>query len=102
MNNAGKRAEASKSRIELVDGQDAMRLVIKDNGQGFGAIRAKSRRSFGLINLQERTERVGGKATIHSQQNFGTQIAVIDMPVRPAPRMERHYDGIKPYSHHDR
>ncbi len=51
-----------------------LRLVITDDGQGFDLDDVAT--GFGLLGMEERVKLLGGKFTLHSQINEGTQINV--------------------------
>ena len=54
---------------------DSVYLQIKDNGIGF-ELRGLLDRSFGLIGMQERCDRMEGKLVINSAGDRGTEIIV--------------------------
>jgi len=79
LTNVGKHAKASRVNISLgaVDGQ--VRLQIRDDGIGFDPGKARALASeghFGLVNMRERVEMVGGKLLVDSSPGNGTTIAV--------------------------
>jgi signal transduction histidine kinase len=86
INNAKKYAEAS--HVELVvradREQDTLTVLIKDDGRGFDVQQVKARYdeqgSLGLINMQERTEMIGGTLKIHSEIGQGTRV-VLNLPL---------------------
>jgi signal transduction histidine kinase len=79
LTNVGKHAKASRVDISLgaVDGH--VRLQIRDDGIGFDPGKARalvSEGHFGLVNMRERVEMVGGKLLVDSSPGSGTTIAV--------------------------
>jgi signal transduction histidine kinase len=79
LTNVGKHAKASRVDISLgaVDGD--VRLQIRDDGIGFDPGKARelvSEGHFGLVNMRERVEMVGGKLLVDSSPGNGTTIAV--------------------------
>jgi signal transduction histidine kinase len=79
LTNVGKHAKASRVDISLgaVDGH--VRLQIRDDGIGFDPGKARalvSEGHFGLVNMRERVEMVGGKLLVDSSPGNGTTIAV--------------------------
>lgn len=86
VNNAKKYARAA--HIELVVRadveQDILTVLIKDDGRGFDVHQVKARYdkqgSLGLINMQERTEMIGGTLKIHSEIGKGTRV-VLNLPL---------------------
>lgn len=68
INNSSKHSEASKMSIALFEYEHSLEVEIIDNGKGFDVsqkLQIESN-SFGLHNLRERTESIGGKIKIHS------------------------------------
>ena len=79
LTNIGKHANASRVDISLgaVDGH--VLLQIRDDGIGFDPGKARalvSEGHFGLVNMRERVEMVGGKLLVDSSPGNGTTIAV--------------------------
>jgi signal transduction histidine kinase len=79
LTNVGKHANASRVNISLaaVDGQVC--LLIRDDGIGFDPGKATamvSQGHFGLVNMRERVEMVGGRLRVDSSPGGGTTIAV--------------------------
>jgi signal transduction histidine kinase len=79
LTNVGKHAKASRVDISLgaVDGH--VLLQIRDDGIGFDPGKARALVSdghFGLVNMRERVEMVGGKLLVDSSPGNGTTIAV--------------------------
>jgi PAS domain S-box-containing protein len=64
LKNVEKHANASKVRIELIKDNDAITLVIQDNGTGITNKKIESVSSHGIIGMRERIERLGGELTI--------------------------------------
>jgi signal transduction histidine kinase len=69
-------AEASTLWIEWRAMNDAVQLVIRDDGRGFEPIVGSSSR-YGLGNMQERAERLGGTLRIERQEPRGTRVLVL-------------------------
>lgn len=76
-----KHAKATKIEILYSTNNRSLILVIGDNGIGFDTSRlSKSRKSFGLKNIQSRLELLEAKYFIESQLNKGT-IYKIEIPL---------------------
>lgn len=85
-NNARKYAEASVVRVRAqIEGEYVM-VYVEDNGKGFdmGSVSSnyEERGSFGMVNMRERAELVGGEFNLRSAINKGTTITV-RIPVEP-------------------
>ncbi len=84
-NNARKYAEAELIRASVTVQEESIVVRIVDNGKGFdleGAMDGYDQRSsFGMVNMRERAELLGGVLDIKSIPNKGTQItAFIPIP----------------------
>jgi signal transduction histidine kinase len=75
-------------RVTVGREQDDVVLTIGDDGRGFDLSAAGRRNGLGLISLDERVRLVGGRLTIDSQSQRGTElrIAVPLSEARDAPR----------------
>lgn len=80
LNNIKRHAQASKVDVSLmIINTDQMRLIVKDNGQGFNACQenqATRNSGLGLLTMRERAEDLGGKFRIDSRDREGCQITV--------------------------
>jgi signal transduction histidine kinase/streptogramin lyase len=76
--NAYKHSQASRIDIELRYAQD-LALRVRDNGVGIDPSTAALGKDghFGLRGMRERAARIGGKLTLVSSANSGTEIAVV-------------------------
>lgn len=81
--NVMKHANASQVKIDLRETDDAIRMSISDNGDGFDfqSVTNRRKRGFGLINMKERIEMLGGEFTIKSAPESGT-IIDLSIPLR--------------------
>jgi PAS domain S-box-containing protein len=79
--NVVKHASASHIHVLVRRDGDAMRIIVEDNGIGFDprqlAAARHSPKSFGLFNIRERVEYLGGKLKIRSAPGQGTRITLI-------------------------
>ena len=79
MNNVSKHAGANQVWISLNDSTEYLHLLIKDNGVGFDTRKlelSKGRRGWGILNMTERVQALGGTADISSVPGKGTSISV--------------------------
>lgn len=74
INNAIKYSGCSEIRIELNAEGDQLNMSIVDNGKGFDMAATKT--GYGLQNMQERIEEIGGKYSLHTRVDKGTEIKV--------------------------
>lgn len=86
LTNIAKHAMASLARIKLeIDGQNVW-LEVSDNGRGFdpaAALRNESKRSLGLLGMEERVALLGGRLSIRSAPGNGTTLC-IEVPLPAA------------------
>lgn len=84
LSNIARHSNATRAMIELSTADDALRLVIGDNGQGFDVDAARSPRQRGLGNLRARAEAVGGRLDLTSEEGAGTQVTA-KLPITASP-----------------
>jgi len=75
LTNVGKHAAAREASLRLDTTRGRLRLTVSDDGAGF-RVRGARRRGFGLLGIEDRGRRAGGRATIRSAPGRGTTIAV--------------------------
>ena len=74
INNAIKYSGCNGIRIELNAEENVLTMSIADDGKGFNIATAKT--GYGLQNMRERVEEIGGKYKIDSVQDKGTTIDI--------------------------
>ena len=79
--NIVKHARATQAQVVVRRDADALRILIEDDGIGFELPSAHAKReasrSFGLFNIRERVEYLGGKVKIRSELGRGTRVTLI-------------------------
>lgn len=75
LSNILRHAGASKIELVLSEKDDYVYLFIADNGKGFNTEETK-KVSYGLKNMRERTEEIGGIFTLRSHPGKGTYIEI--------------------------
>lgn len=77
-NNISKYAEATEVSLDINRIENRVHVRVKDNGKGFdldtAAKNKKAGRGFGLLNMRERAELIGGKIDIISNLGQGTEL----------------------------
>jgi signal transduction histidine kinase len=85
LNNVRKHARAEQVWVDLEFTGTSVVLSVKDDGRGFevkdAATKAHARGSFGLVQMQERVERAGGKFQIETEPGKGARLW-LELPVR--------------------
>lgn len=79
MNNVSKHAGADQVWVSLDDSTEYLCLLIKDNGVGFDTGKfelSMGRRGWGILNMTERVQALGGAADISSEPGKGTIVSV--------------------------
>jgi signal transduction histidine kinase len=77
LNNVVKHSRASEVSVTLEEGEDTLRLVIVDNGDGFDPteiIAGNRLRGTGILNMSERAEFAGGRCAVESYPGKGTRV----------------------------
>jgi len=76
--NAFRHARAKSIEVGLVGSDRAMQLFVRDDGCGMDAGLISKGRSghFGLQGMRERAERAGGRLTVRSRPDGGTEVSV--------------------------
>lgn len=75
LNNSLKHARATEVQVGLkVEGNELM-VTVTDNGIGFDEDSMNRSAGLGLVGMQERATRLGGKALVRSERNRGTTVA---------------------------
>jgi signal transduction histidine kinase len=93
LSNVVRHAQATEVTLTLTQGQNSVRLEVKDNGVGFdaGAIakpaEAARASGWGLVGMRERVALVGGQFTIQSQLSHGTRV-IVELPLQTTGRSE--------------
>jgi signal transduction histidine kinase len=87
VNNAARHASARTVHVELRREEERVYVSVRDDGAGFDT---RIVRGLGLLGMEERVRRLGGRIAVDSQPGRGTAISV-ELPVTelPAPVTER-------------
>lgn len=78
LTNVAKHAQASSAEVKLIFDKNCLKLMIKDDGQGFDTsqilspVSGQERKAWGLLGIQERVAIVGGACFIISKPGKGT------------------------------
>jgi two-component system sensor histidine kinase NreB len=87
LHNVAKHAKAKNVTLQMARQDDAISLVIQDDGVGISAGPVPGR-NFGLAGMQERVSMLGGTVKVGSSKNKGTRIEV-RVPVTQRAESER-------------
>jgi signal transduction histidine kinase len=74
LNNVLRHAGVKEAAVELSFGGEEVSLRVRDAGRGFTPGAAASGESFGLINMRERVEGLGGSFSLASAPGAGTTV----------------------------
>jgi two-component system, NarL family, sensor histidine kinase DegS len=85
LSNAARHAQAHQVAVQLDFGEAAVRLTVRDDGQGFDpAVPAPGH--YGLVNMQERAHKVGGEVRVESAPGAGALVTFsVPLPAPPSP-----------------
>jgi signal transduction histidine kinase len=73
LHNCARHSDATTVRIRVDQKEDRLALIVQDDGQGFDVRQMKG---LGLLGIQERVTRLGGKSSVHSRLGGGTILSV--------------------------
>ncbi|MFC2045894.1 sensor histidine kinase [Chloroflexota bacterium] len=76
LNNALKHAGASQVVLSVRVAEDSVALEVADDGRGFDMAEIHEAGGLGLISMQERADKVGGRLTIDSAPGKGTKVTI--------------------------
>ena len=79
LQNTSAHAQARQANVVITFTPQTLKLTIMDDGRGFDlqAVQADNDGHLGLLNMQERAQRLGGHLTIHSQPARGTHVELV-------------------------
>jgi signal transduction histidine kinase len=75
LNNAVKHGRAERTRIDVSENGESLRILVLDEGRGFDP--TAPTQGFGLIGMRERAELAGGKLELRSTPGKGTTITAV-------------------------
>jgi signal transduction histidine kinase len=84
LSNVTRHSKATRASIRISGDDDAIHLVVADNGVGFEPSSEGQAEHQGIANMRERATTIGGTMQIESEPRVGTRI-IVDVPNRPAP-----------------
>ena len=76
LNNALKHAGDSQVVLSLRVDEESVVLEIADDGQGFDVADIHDTGGLGIVSMQERAEKIGGKLNLRSATGEGTKVKV--------------------------
>jgi signal transduction histidine kinase len=74
LTNVARHARATRLEVELRTEGERLVLAVADNGVGFDARQANGGRSLGLLGMQERALRLGGRVEVSGTPGKGTRV----------------------------
>ncbi|WP_171037866.1 ligand-binding sensor domain-containing protein [Dyadobacter luticola] len=78
LNNAAKYAECSAVHVQIMQEENRVKMVIRDNGKGFDS--SVGKRGNGITNMQQRAAQMHGHLKIESGKGEGTTITLVFKP----------------------
>ncbi|GAH83206.1 unnamed protein product, partial [marine sediment metagenome] len=76
LNNVLKHSKAKQVLVRLSFEHDRCRLMIQDDGVGFDLERANRIGGYGLANIKDRLEQIGGELTLITEPGKGTTLDI--------------------------
>lgn len=80
LRNIARHAQASRGEITLKRGEREIEGLLEDDGVGFNPDKARGENGFGLVAMEERIEKLGGRLSIETSPGKGTKI-VLSVPL---------------------
>lgn len=80
LSNAARHSHASRASVEVGGSTSVLRILVADNGRGFDPGAPRDGTHLGLVNMQARAARLGGRLRVSSAAGAGTQIE-LELPV---------------------
>ena len=77
LTNVEKHAQAKQTSVVVHFQRNKIQTIIKDDGIGFNVNKAKKEGHFGLQGMRERLDMIGGKLTIRSKPETGTEVNIV-------------------------
>jgi len=87
LTNVARHAQAARAEVVLEFADAGCLLSVQDDGRGFDPAAPRPSGHYGLLNVQERAQRVGGTSRIESRPGAGTRV-VLEVPAA-TPGLER-------------
>lgn len=91
LTNIARHAEATHVDVDFHSDREGIHLRIRDNGKGLNKSDIKTKRTLGLLGMDERTRMIGGTFDIEGQPGKGTAIEIA-IPL---------HQKMKPHAHPD-
>jgi PAS domain S-box-containing protein len=77
LTNVARHSGATEVRVNIRQENDDLVLQVRDNGRGFDPEAATSRKSYGVLGIQERAHTLGGRVSITRVQAGGTLVEIV-------------------------
>ncbi len=78
--NVARHAKASRVWVSILEENQTLTLVIRDDGVGFDTATRHNRIGHGLTNMRQRAREVGGRFELDSTPNVGTTL-IVSLPL---------------------
>ena len=83
LTNVARHANAKSASILIEKRDDTVRVIVEDDGIGFGVNTNQGEHHLGLLGMRERAELLNGTLTIESAIEHGTSV-FIEIPLSPS------------------
>ena len=98
--NVVKHARAKKAKVFICRIQKNIQITVEDNGVGFdveaiSAVKDPAKGGFGLFNIRERLDQIGGSVIINARAGKGTQIT-LTAPIENQEKPRTRFAGARP------
>jgi signal transduction histidine kinase len=82
LTNITRHSGATRVTVNLIQTDDALKLIVHDNGRGITSEEIHNPKSFGLIGIRERAQYWHGTVEINGKPEVGTTI-IVQFPMTP-------------------
>ncbi len=72
--NIARHSQASRAEVLLKEVGTEIQGSLQDDGVGFDLLRARNGNGFGLVTMEQRIKRLGGRLSIETSPGKGTRI----------------------------
>ncbi|HQT26712.1 MAG TPA: ATP-binding protein, partial [Burkholderiales bacterium] len=76
LTNIARHADAASVLVKVHVDDEAIRLIVTDDGKGIGPNRTAGSKSLGILGMSERAQALGGTLSVHPAKPGGTTVSL--------------------------
>ena len=77
LHNVSRHAKVRDAKVSLRQTPEGIELAVVDSGQGYDPFLIGAKKGLGLITIEDRIRRAGGRCSIRSSPGFGTEVRAV-------------------------